>query len=73
MVGSIKYSIPEDIHVKLIIYDLLGNEVKTVADGYEPAGTYSVKFDGANLTSGIYIYRLQAGDFVSTKRMVLIK
>jgi len=70
---SIKYAIPLDTHVKLTIYDLLGNEIKTLVDGYQPAGTYSVKFDGSNLTSGIYIYRLQAGDFVSTKRMVLIK
>jgi photosystem II stability/assembly factor-like uncharacterized protein len=69
----IKYSLPEGTHVKLTVYDLLGNEVETLVDGNKPAGTYTAKFNGANLTSGIYIYRLQAGDFVSTKRMVLIK
>lgn len=72
-VTSIKYSLPEGSQVKLIVYDLLGNEVKSLVNQYEPAGSYSVKFNGANLTSGIYIYRLQAGDFISTKRMVLIK
>ncbi len=72
-VTSIKYLIPEGNQVKLIVYDLLGNEVKTLVDEYEPAGTYSVKFNGANLTSGIYIYRLKAGNFVATRRMVLIK
>lgn len=72
-ITSIKFSIPRGSHVKLIVYDLLGNEVETLVDGFKPAGTYSVKFNGAELTSGIYIYRLQAGDFVSTKRMALIK
>ncbi len=70
---SIKYSIPEGSHVKVTVYDLLGNQVQTLVDEYKPAGTYSVKFNGAELTSGIYIYRLQAGEFVSTKRMALIK
>ncbi len=70
---SIKFSLPEGAQVKLTVYDLLGNEVKTLIDEYKPAGTYSVKFNGAELTSGIYIYRLQAGEFVSTKRMALIK
>jgi photosystem II stability/assembly factor-like uncharacterized protein len=69
----IKFSLPEGTNVKLTIYDLLGNEIKILVDEFKPAGTYSEKFDGANLTSGIYIYRLQAGEYVSTKRMVLIK
>ncbi len=72
-VTSIKYSIPEGSHVRLTVYDLLGNQVQTLVDEFKPAGTYSVKFNGAELTSGIYIYRLQAGEFVSTKRMALIK
>ena len=72
-VTSIKYSLPEGSHVKLTVYDLLGNLVETLVDEYKSAGTYSVKFNGAELTSGIYIYRLQAGEFVSTKRMALIK
>lgn len=70
---SIKFSLPEGAQVKLTVYDLLGNEVKTLVDEYKPAGNYSVKFNGSELTSGIYIYRMQAGDFVSTKRMALIK
>ncbi len=70
---SIKFSLPRGTNVKLIVYDLLGNEVETLVDEYKPAGTYSVQFNGSELTSGIYIYRLQAGDFVSTKRMALIK
>ena len=70
---SIKYSLPEGVHVKLVVYDLLGNEVKILVDEYQPAGTYSAKFIGTYLTSGVYIFRLQAGEFISTKRMVLIK
>ncbi len=72
-VTSIEYSLPKGSNVKLVVYDLLGNEVETLVDEYKPAGIYSVKFDGSELTSGIYIYRLQAGDFISTKRMALIK
>lgn len=57
----------------LNVFDMLGNEVVTLVDEFKPAGTYSVQFKIEDLTSGVYIYRLQAGDFVQTKRMLFIK
>jgi hypothetical protein len=75
----IKYSIPvETMHawfqqVILKVYDVLDREVVALVNEVKPAGNYEVKFEGANLPSGIYFYRLQAGDFVQTKKMVLLK
>ena len=61
----------------LKIYDVLGNEVSTLVDEYKPAGSYQVEFstigEAANLPSGVYFYRLQAGDFVQTKKLLLLK
>lgn len=57
----------------LNVFDMLGNEVITLVDEFKPAGTYSVQFKIEDLTSGVYIYRLQAGDFVQTKKMLFIK
>jgi hypothetical protein len=59
--------------VRLAVYDLLGREVAVLVDGQEPAGTYQVEFDGGRLSSGMYIYRLTAGDYVETKRMMLLR
>ena len=55
------------------IYDVLGNEVATLVDEYLPAGTYETEFSDQGLTSGIYFYKLQAGSFVETKKMLLLK
>lgn len=55
------------------IYDLLGNEVATLVNEEKPAGSYDVEFDARNLSSGIYFYKLQIGDFVETKKMILLK
>lgn len=57
----------------LRVYDVLGNEVATLADEYKPAGSYEVEWDATDLSSGIYFYKLQAGDFIATKKMILIK
>jgi hypothetical protein len=61
----------------LKVYDILGNEVATLVDEYRNAGSYEVEFNSAssikNLASGIYFYRLQAGDYVETKKMILLK
>jgi hypothetical protein len=57
----------------LKVYDILGNEVATLVDEFREAGRYEVTFDRSNLASGIYYYRLQAGSFIETKKMVLIK
>ncbi|MGE5861484.1 MAG: family 43 glycosylhydrolase [Ignavibacteria bacterium] len=57
----------------LKIYDLLGNEVGTLVDEFKHAGNYKVEFDGSNLASGIYFYQLHAGNFIDTKKFVLMK
>jgi hypothetical protein len=59
--------------ITLKIYDVLGNEVAILVEEEKPAGNYEVEFDGRNLTSGIYFYKLVAGSFVETKKMVLMK
>ena len=78
---KIKYSIPSvnlrqaqsDIIVTLKIYDILGREVATLVNEEKPAGEYEVEFNAAKHSSGIYFYKLQAGEFISTKKMVLLK
>ncbi|MFZ1321562.1 MAG: T9SS type A sorting domain-containing protein [Ignavibacteria bacterium] len=59
--------------VSLKVFDVLGNEVSTLVNEKQTAGSYSVTFDGSNFPSGVYFYKLEAGQFVETKRMVLIK
>jgi hypothetical protein len=59
--------------VVLKVYDILGSEVATLVNNEEPAGSYEVAFDASRLASGIYFYRLQAGSFVETKKMILLK
>ncbi|GBD86095.1 hypothetical protein BMS3Abin03_00004 [bacterium BMS3Abin03] len=59
--------------VKLVVYDILGNEVATLVNEEKPAGEYEVEFNAKGLPSGIYFYQLRAGSFVDTKKMLLIK
>lgn len=70
---TIQYSLPKAENVTLKIYNLLGEEVKTLVNDYQQAGKHSVQFNSNNLASGIYLYRLQAGSFIHTKKMILIK
>jgi len=70
---TIKYSIPELSFVILKVYDVLGNEIAILVNEEKPIGNYEVEFDATTLPSGIYFYRLQAGSFVETKKMVLMK
>ena len=74
---TIKYSIPKQSNVKLKIFDLLGSEVATLVNKEQQQGNYEVEFnpsaDRLRLTSGVYLYRLQADDYVETKKMMLIK
>ena len=70
---TIKYSLPKQSNVTIKVFDVLGSEVATLVNQEQPQGNYEVGFDGTDLTSGIYFYRLQAGDFIKTKKMILIK
>ena len=70
---TIGYSIPKQFHVTLKVYDVLGREITTLINEEKNVGNYNVKFNSAQFASGIYFYRLQAGDYTSTKKMVLLK
>lgn len=70
---KIEYQILELSFVTLKVYDVLGNEVETIVDEEKTAGSYEVVFDGSGLTSGIYFYQFEAGNFVETKKMILLK
>jgi hypothetical protein len=70
---TIQYDLPEDVKVVLEVFDIQGQKVKTLVNGFKIAGYYEVIFDGSHLASGVYIYKIKAGDFSSSKRMLLIK
>ncbi len=69
----IKYELSKRSSVKIILYDLLGREIKTLVNEEKEAGHHEVTFVAKDLSSGIYFYRMQAGDFIQTKRMILLK
>lgn len=69
----INYSLAETAEVQLVVYDILGRRVASLVNGIQTAGTYTVDFDMSRFASGTYIYRLEAGDFVSVRKMMLIK
>ena len=74
----IVYALPSDSNVKLIVYDILGNRVKTLADGWQTAGLKETTWDGTNergfpASSGMYFYRLTAGEFTALRRMFLVR
>jgi len=70
---TIKYRIPELSFVTLKVYDVLGNEIATFVNEEKSVGSYNVEFNATEIPSGIYFYRLQAGSFVETKKMLLLK
>ncbi len=70
---KIKYGIPERTFVELKIYDILGREVGLLVKEEQDAGYYELNFNAVKLSSGIYLYRLQAGDYIKTKKMILLK
>jgi len=72
-VTNIKFDLPKDDYVKLVIYELSGKEVVTLIDELLTAGSHSIDFDGSTLSSGVYIYKLETADFTDMKKMVLVK
>ena len=69
----IEFSLKERTDVTLKVYDILGNEVKTLINENLPVGKYKTDFSGENFSSGIYIYQLKAGDFIKSQKMILLK
>ncbi len=70
---TLRYSIPKQSFVSLKVYDILGKEIQTLVNEEKPAGVYELNWKAANLPSGIYIYKLKTGNFISLKKMVLLK
>jgi len=70
---SIEFSVPSTSQVQLKVYNLLGQEVSTLVNGEMKAGYHAVTFDASRLASGVYLYKITAGNFVSTRKMVLMK
>lgn len=69
----VKYSIPKQGNVKIIIYDALGREVALLVNEEKAAGNYTAEFNAANLSSGIYFYQIRSGDYIQTKKMLLLR
>ena len=70
---TIKYCVPDKARIGLEVSDSYRNKVKTLVKEIKEAGTYKVEIDARNLPDGIYFYRLQAGEFIETKKMILLK
>ncbi len=72
-VTAINYSIAENVNVKISVFDILGRQIAIPVNEFKNAGNYEVNFNAENLGSGIYYYRIEAGSFTDTKKMILIK
>lgn len=72
-IATIQYSIPQRSNVTLKVYDVLGNEVATLVNEEKERGVYTVNFNAIGLASGMYLYRLQVGSFIETKKMILLR
>ena len=70
---QIQYAVAKPAHVRLMIYNIRGQEVMRLVDELQPAGNYRLALDGRNLNSGLYFYRIEAGGFAQTRRMVLLR
>jgi hypothetical protein len=70
---NIRFAVPEAGLVTMKVYNLLGQEVTTLVNEYKNAGTYNVDFNAVNLSSGVYFYQINAGNYSDTKKMILMK
>jgi hypothetical protein len=70
---KISYSIPEDGFVKLVVYNLLGEEVATVVNSFQKADRYEVNFNASGMSSGIYVYKIESSNFSASRKLVLMK
>jgi len=69
----VRYQVPVASTVRLVVYDILGRELSVLVNERKAPGSYSVKFDASGLASGVYLYRLQAGNFVQTKKALVVR
>lgn len=72
-VTTIKYQIPQSGTVTIKVYDVLGKEIATLANEEKSAGSYEVKFDASRLSSGVYFYKIRAGEYISVRKMILLR
>jgi hypothetical protein len=70
---SLSYALPEDCHVKIEIFDILGRRIETLVDAWQPAGNYTVLWNGEGKSSGLYFYRIDAGEFSAARKMLLLR
>jgi hypothetical protein len=70
---TIRYELPEDVHVQLEVYDMLGRRVALLVNELQRSGSHAARFNGGDLASGVYLYRLQAGTFEKVSQMILMK
>ncbi len=72
-ITNVKYTVPKASYISIKIYNVLGKEVAVLVNEFKPVGNYEIEFNGKNLSSGIYFYKLQAGSYLETKKMVLLR
>lgn len=70
---KIRFDLPTQAFISLKVYDVLGREVATLVNEMKQAGSYTVKWDASRMTSGVYFCRLRAGNFIETKKLLLLK
>ena len=70
---TIRYELPQNVKVVIKVYDIICREVKILVNEFKQAGYYKIEFNGTGLASGVYFYRIKAGEFVQSKKMVLLK
>jgi Secretion system C-terminal sorting domain len=70
---TIRFSLPNKTMLKIILYNALGEYVRTIADGNYEAGYYKINFNAANLSSGVYLYRFESNNYIEVKKMILLK
>jgi hypothetical protein len=70
---TIRFNLPEAGNVKLTLFNILGQEIKTLVNEVKEAGTYTINFNASELNSGMYIYKIETGSFTQTRKMTLVK
>jgi len=72
-VTNIRYGLPENVYVKILIFDIYGNLVQNLVNNYQTAGYHSLKWNAAHLSSGLYFVKIIAGEFISSQKLMLVK